>query len=81
MACHDGLACGERYNGMLRRAHRESWSIAWLRLRLANRASDARQAEARVRRLNPEAYPHAALLAEVHARVAQIYEEAMYSHE
>lgn len=50
--------------------------LEWLARCLANRARDARQAEAYARRLHPGGYPHARRLAYVHGRAAEVYERA-----
>jgi hypothetical protein len=49
----------------------------WLRERLERRAKDARQAEEYARRMHSGGYPDAQYLADVHARVAAIYEQAV----
>jgi hypothetical protein len=49
----------------------------WLRERLERRAKDARQAEENARRMHSGGYPDAQYLADVHARVAAVYEQAV----
>lgn len=51
--------------------------LKWLGGRLERRAKDARQAETAIRTMDPKGYPHAQRLANVHAKAAEIYEQAV----
>jgi len=49
----------------------------WYRAKLSGRARDARQAEEAARRLFGAGYPHSSRLANIHARAALVYEQAL----
>ena len=49
----------------------------WLRVRLRQRAKDARQAQKSVENLHGGGYPDAKYLAEIHGKAADIYEQAL----